>query len=97
VGADRVGCVGGECAGEEYERGRGVRAKILEVLSEKKHGMTLQSLAVSCGFDPNQWTPLGPILEQMEQEKLLILHRSSGGAGVPRGEITLVCLRPEGY
>ncbi len=73
-----------------------MREKILEVLRERGHGITVRELCLSVELPLD--TKIFEIfveLEQMEQKKLLILHRSSGSAGVPKGKIVLVCLRRE--
>ncbi len=79
-----------------------MREKILKALKGAGHGMTPQELSRIL----NRFTSPGISLTRvyilsvctvMEQDKLLILHRSSGSAGVPKGEVVLVCLRPEGH
>lgn len=69
-----------------------MREKILTALRSAGHGLTVLQL----------WDVLGepvymPTLVNMENDKLIIIHRSSGSAGVAKGMACLVCLRPEGY
>ena len=69
-----------------------MREKILAALRNAGHGLTVLKL----------WDAVGepvymPTLVKMEEDKLIIIHRSSGGAGITKGMACLVCLRPENY
>ena len=70
-----------------------MREKILVALRNAGHGLTPNTLmdALGCSTLPlDLWL-------QMEQERLLILHRADGSAGTYKGQIVLICLRPEGF
>ena len=82
-----------------------MREKILAALRNAGHGLTQNSLVRELGW---QIDTLNPIWERrltmlmsevqnMERERLLILHRADGSGGTTKGQIVLICLRPEGY
>lgn len=74
-----------------------MRDKILQALREAKGNcLTPKALMEIVDHDMIVWsTEFASMWQDMEQEKLIILGRSSGGAGVPRGTITLISLRQE--
>lgn len=79
-----------------------MRDKILQALREAKGNcLTTKALYQIVGSEYPQDLHNNYVYmmlcccRDMEQEKLLILGRSSGGAYVPRGTITLVSLRLE--
>ncbi len=78
-----------------------MREKILKALKKAGHGMTVHALegATNSRAWPMDWgtDQMVECCKEMEQDKLLILHRSTGSAGVSKGEVVLVCLRPEGH
>ena len=77
---------------------------ILEVLRLQGHGVTpsrlfelIQQLwEMPTDVAKSNWAWLPVCLTTMENEELLILHRADGSGGTTKGEIVLVCLRPEG-
>ena len=71
-----------------------MREKILAALANAGHGLTPRELNLS-NLDLPMSVEDWELLKRMEQERLLILHRSSSASD--RGAITLVCLRPENY
>lgn len=77
-----------------------MRDKILQALRDAGHGLTPNSLARFIAISSEQVCYYSAMLKEckkMEIDKLIILHRSSGSAGIPKGEIVLITLRPEGH
>lgn len=74
-----------------------MREKTLEVLRLHGHGMIPTALHECLGLEWLLWdVEFDAMLLTMENDKLLILHRADGSGGTTKGEIVLVCLRPEG-
>ena len=72
-----------------------MREKILAALRASGHGLIPSKLfAAVPAFKIKDWVKF---LENMEQEHLVFLGRADGSAGTTKGQIVMVCLRPEGY
>lgn len=75
-----------------------MRNKILQALREAGHGLIpdyVRGIINTGGHSYVDIYQFNDFLVQMEIDKLIILHRSSGSAGIPKGEIVLITLRPD--
>lgn len=73
-----------------------MRDKILQQLRQAGHGLTFKELQ-QCDIAIDFWS-IGEwleLLQDMENDKFVFLHRADGSANTVKGEIVLIVLREE--